>query len=531
MLKELKNLKLLTFLKIFSSLAHYSTSILYALSINFIIQSLSLTSREFVLNSLLSLGIVSLVQALMLHVKNTVDALFYEGSFRKISLKIMKFYLSSTLKEYEQISHTAKLSILTRQIIEVVYGLNSFLNGVILLFRLILFIAFIGYMLPLSLSYVLPLFLIMMLTPSIFGRKYQLIGQQFLEKNRRHNLLHQNVLEYVNFLKKHGAGNKLFELYKTHRKETLKIATSFVKHSAIIGFVTNFGTGIAHATAISITVVLSYYEYFSVLVLPSFGVFSFSLFASTTELLQISFIGFMATRKTYQNIFVKYYKKTPLKPFQWANFEQLTLNNITIKYNSKTIFKNFNLEVQKGEKILLTGPSGIGKSSLLKLLLGLIDFQGKLQVNNTSVEENHKKEMLYKLCFFTSSNTPFFSGSLLENLTFGEKKLETQATLLLKTFFASPPNSQLKISDKQHPFSMGEQQILGIIRALLSEKPLLLFDEAVANIDQKSTLKVIKEVINSSKTIIFVSHTLKDSACQLFDQHIKLGEKNVKSFR
>lgn len=187
--------------------------------------------------------------------------------------------------------------------------------------------------------------------------------------------------------------------------------------------------------------------------------------------------------------------------------------------------------MQKGEKILLTGPSGIGKSSLLQLLLGLIDFQGKLQVNNTTIEENNKKEMLYKLCFFTSSNTPFFAGSLLENLTFGEKKLETKATLLLKTFFASPPNSQLKISDKQHPFSMGEQQILGIIRALLSEKPLLLFDEAVANIDQKSTFKVIKEVINSSKTIIFVSHTLKDSVCQLFDQHIELGEKNVKSFR
>lgn len=316
MLKELKNLKLLTFLKVFSSLLHYSTSIMYAFSINYIIQNLSFEKREFFLHTLFILGTVAFLQTVITHVKNVLDSLFFEGAFRKISLQIVKFYLNNTLKEYEKIDHATKLSYLTRQVAEIAFGLSSFLNGVILLLRLVLFISFLGYLIPLSLSYVLPLLLIMLLTPSLFKKKYQLIGEKYLEKNQRHSLLHQNVLEYINFFKKHGAGQQLFSLYKKRRKETLKIATSFVKNSALIGLVTNFGSGIAHASAVSITVILSYFQYLSVLVLPSFGVFSFNLFTSTTDLLQISFIGFMAARKTYQEIFERNYKKKKLTPFE-----------------------------------------------------------------------------------------------------------------------------------------------------------------------------------------------------------------------
>ena len=184
------------------------------------------------------------------------------------------------------------------------------------------------------------------------------------------------------------------------------------------------------------------------------------------------------------------------------------------------IFKNLNINIYKGSKIGITGPSGTGKSTFLDLLMGLLPIQnGTILVDNKSIENQENGWQKNIGC--VPQDVFIIDDTLKKNIAFGlddetidEKKLFKSIELAgLKRF---TENLDLKeetiIGERGSRVSGGQKQRIGIARALYSDPEILVLDEATNALDELTEKKIVDEIFSKSKdrTIIFVSHNHKN---------------------
>ncbi len=174
----------------------------------------------------------------------------------------------------------------------------------------------------------------------------------------------------------------------------------------------------------------------------------------------------------------------------------IVLNNITKKFNSKTIFNGLNLSFKKGKITAILGSSGVGKTTLLNILSGLESFSGEIL--------NKPLKISYS----------FQNPSLIENLTVKENislvnksaKTEEIDYLLNALNIFSLKDSQAKT------LSFGEKQRVNFIRAIIFDAELLLIDESFSSLDVKTKLlaeKLLKEYKEKKNlTVIIVTHDI-----------------------
>ena len=176
----------------------------------------------------------------------------------------------------------------------------------------------------------------------------------------------------------------------------------------------------------------------------------------------------------------------------------ITLENISLSFANKKLFENFNLKINRGDKILLYGKSGTGKSSLLKMLLGFqipdsgsIYFNGKIS-DQKSIWEFRKK------VGYVSQDTDIGQGKindLLEEILnySNHRELEPDRKSLVKylEFFELPASILEKdIAD----ISGGEKQRVAAARALVQARDALLLDEATSNLDIYHSLSILNVI-------------------------------------
>lgn len=196
---------------------------------------------------------------------------------------------------------------------------------------------------------------------------------------------------------------------------------------------------------------------------------------------------------------------------------QLEGQNLAFSYNlDKKLFQNLNFTVKEGEILLIQGPSGVGKSTLLKIILGLINpTSGKLLINGTPAVQ--MRSYLSLNLAYVGPDPFLFAGSLRENLLYGhlnpESVTDEEIFYSLSQVQIDPEASSVvkdlnrRISDHS-VFSTGQRQRIAIARALLRKPNLLVLDEATANLDieTESTLLSAVEPIIRGTTCVIVSH-------------------------
>jgi len=189
----------------------------------------------------------------------------------------------------------------------------------------------------------------------------------------------------------------------------------------------------------------------------------------------------------------------------------LKIENISLKFDDKIIYKNFSLNLKKGEKILLQGKSGSGKSSLLKIILGFITptsgdiYLNNIKLNNTTIWE------IRQLIAYVPQEPVLEDGNVLEAITTPlsyKANIAKSANLakietLLKNFGLTKSILQQQTTE----LSGGEKQRIAIITALLLERPLILLDEASSALDPESCKKIVSFFHNKNNiSLIAVSH-------------------------
>ncbi|MCX3066519.1 ATP-binding cassette domain-containing protein [Cetobacterium somerae] len=188
----------------------------------------------------------------------------------------------------------------------------------------------------------------------------------------------------------------------------------------------------------------------------------------------------------------------------------INFKNISIKFNNKIVLHNFNLVVNTGEKILISGVSGKGKTTLLKLLLGFnTPNSGSILVDNLELNEQNINIIRNKIGYMPQS-TPFLNinvEKLIHTIFNYKENLKTKLdmNLFIKTLKEFNLDSSI-LSKDINQLSGGEKQRLAFVVIILLDRKIWVLDEITSSLDQDMKEKVINYILNTNKTVILVSH-------------------------
>ncbi|HIA7453864.1 TPA: ATP-binding cassette domain-containing protein, partial [Escherichia coli] len=200
---------------------------------------------------------------------------------------------------------------------------------------------------------------------------------------------------------------------------------------------------------------------------------------------------------------------------------ELTLRDICFSYNgTNNIINCMNLIFTPGSHSVLIGPSGVGKSTLSKIVAGTITpTSGDILFNNQKVDESFLNEFVY----YQSPDDIIFKASVIDNVSLfdmaqtDERKEEVRFILselhLLDVIEKMPGGIYSLINHNNTSLSSGQLQRLLIARALYSNRQLVVLDEPTANLDDEMamiTIKAIKKIcMRKGKTLLVISHSEK----------------------
>lgn len=214
---------------------------------------------------------------------------------------------------------------------------------------------------------------------------------------------------------------------------------------------------------------------------------------------------------------------------------EITFDNIRFGYTEdEKIIDNFSLTVKKGEKIAIIGETGAGKTTIIKLLTRLYDVDsGEIKIDGTNINE-YDKHSLRSFMGMVLQEIWLFSDTIKENIRYGNLEA-TEDELIAASKKANadkfirrlPEGYDTILNEDGDNISQGQRQLLTIARAIISNKEILILDEATSNVDTRTEL-LIQEALDKlmeNKTSFVIAHRL--STIRNADKILVLGKGRV----
>ena len=216
----------------------------------------------------------------------------------------------------------------------------------------------------------------------------------------------------------------------------------------------------------------------------------------------------------------------------------IKFQNIEKKYHSKTVIRNFSLEIEEGQLIVFIGPSGCGKTTLLKMINKLSEpTSGKIFVNGTDISALNTIELRRNIGYVIQNTGLFPHMSIKENLELipklkGEapEAIERKTEELLQMVGLNPQEYMYRFPKE---LSGGQQQRIGVARAFSTDSDIILMDEPFSALDPVTRSSLQEELFQMqkelNKTIIFVTHDM-DEAIKIADKICLLKDGDILQF-
>lgn len=202
------------------------------------------------------------------------------------------------------------------------------------------------------------------------------------------------------------------------------------------------------------------------------------------------------------------------------NIEFIEFKNVSMKHGEKMVLKEVNFKIKKGEKVGLVGATGCGKSTILKLLLGLYDYEGDGSILiNTSKLDDFSTSSLRANISYVSQDANFFDDTVMYNICTSKGNLANNeiehvlSSVCLQDLMSEEEGYtsflNTKIGNKGSTLSGGQLQRLNIARGLIKKHNVLLLDEVTSALDPNTRTKVLENIKSFlfDKTVICVSHS------------------------
>lgn len=360
--------------------------------------------------------------------------------------------------------------------------------------------------------------------PRFTRKKSSLATKQISNKNSKYLLAIEDWFNGLEELRKYAAFDKLnLVMQKTSRQ----LENAFVKKQKIIS-IADFLNGCTNSfSQIAITflaAILFFNHQVTFGVVIAAGNFSTSILSSlltiTTAMTRMQSVQEI----NKQIIELQQFNRPSKKPNN--EIYSISTHNLSISFkNGETLYYP-NLEIKKGEKILLCGDSGVGKSTLFKLILhqikptsGQVIFKDKY---------NRKLEPNYAQIGYIPQDGHLFPVSISDNITMFNASLNSlvkkfvERTCLKKDVLNMSNGVETKVDLDKSNFSGGQKQKIILARNEIRDFPIMLADEATSAIDSTNTYHILKNLVSSNQTVIVIAHNLDSITENLFDRKIHL---------
>lgn len=230
----------------------------------------------------------------------------------------------------------------------------------------------------------------------------------------------------------------------------------------------------------------------------------------------------------------EYFQNNRQHDFQFNN--KITVNNLNFKYDNKTIFEDASFVIQKGKKYLIKGPSGVGKSTLIKLLSMVYeDYDGEIIVDEHNLK-NIKTKSFNDQVAFVYQEVFLFQDSIKNNIAL--YKPINQETLTkaindsgLREFVANKPQGiDELISENGKNLSGGERQRISIARSIAKNAQILFVDEGTSALNEELGTEIEKAFLNLDNTVVAISHRYYPGVSEQYDYVLEIKEGKVNTY-
>jgi len=223
-------------------------------------------------------------------------------------------------------------------------------------------------------------------------------------------------------------------------------------------------------------------------------------------------------------------EKESFNETKFSSINKVTFKDVEFKIENKKIINKVNLNIEKGEKIYITGNSGIGKSTLMKLLLKYHKIsKGSIFIDKINIKDIDLSFIRNHITYI-GQNEELFQNTILENLKLvceDENKIKeiSKLTLLDKMLKYKNIDYNYLLEESGNNLSGGERKKIILTRGLLKTKSILILDEVFNEISIDEEKEILNNIFNEykDKIIIMISH--RNSNIELFDKKYKFKKE------
>lgn len=363
--------------------------------------------------------------------------------------------------------------------------------------------------------------------PKIVEKPMQKAFSNISDTNKKYLDVAGKWLIGLNVLQRYLAGEKLFHVMDDAAKE---LQDSNVKQTKV-----NQELAVIDSL-ISSLLMLVLFAFTSVLIVNKMVIFgtistigSFQFYLSVGLRNFNNFRGQMKSTKPLNSEIMK--DSTENKNDKQADLDIVTAfagKDLSIDFpnGEKLTFPDFT--VKTGEKILLSGDSGAGKSTLFKIILGeLKPTTGEIIYFN---KDNHKIKPDMSKIGYIAQTPKLFPDTIERNITMFNNKLNDRVDNIIKEVNFENDVGKFKDGKKEEinldklNISGGQRQKIVLARAKIHNSNIILIDEGTSAIDQKATMDILKNLVKSKATVVFIAHSFNEKMRNLFDREIVLNK-------
>ena len=324
-----------------------------------------------------------------------------------------------------------------------------------------------------------------------------------LEENYNSNII--EYIKYIETIKNINKYNYFIDNIENNLTNKNEISKKLNNKISLINFINNLIINIFLLTILFLIIKSKY------------GIInSLSIFILINYFISIlkQIISYYPTFLTYKaiinknNDFLSFLCEIPTE--KENKFNIIKIQNIVYKINGLNILKNINFTIRNSDKIFISGKSGVGKSTFMRLLTKEVDnYDGLITIDNKDI----KTKDISNLISYTSQNENLFDDSILNNITLKEninnKTLNDIIRICRVDEIAKDKTFGLESQIiNSSNISGGEKNRIILARSLVHSKEIIILDEVLREVDETLEKDIIKDIINyfNKKTIIYISH-------------------------
>lgn len=471
---------------------------------------------------LITLLILYIISAIFNYVQGVVvskiSAKYTMDLRRKVNRKMERL----PLKYFDKKSHGEVLSLITNDIDKISQNLSNALTEtvtcIVALLGMLIMMFSINVTMTLAIIIILPICMMLTIKIASKGQKYFTYRQEGLAKV---DTKVEEMLRNHNIIKVFNSEDKIL---KDFNKENDSLADNTWKSTFIGGIMHPIMMLIGNLSYVVIAFLGGLFVIQGKITVGNIQSFityakNFTNPIGNLASIMTELESMIAASERVEDYLLEEEEKKLENPVLLENVKgNITFNHVKFGYDeNKPIIKDFSAYVEKGKKIAIVGPTGSGKTTLVKLLMRFYDVNsGSILIDNINIQDVDRNE-LRKNIGMVLQDTWLYSDTIMENIRYGkldatdDEVIEASKEAQVHHFIQTLPNSyNMQINEETSNISEGQKQLLTIARAILRDPKVLILDEATSSVDTR-TEELIQKAMDSlmkGRTSFIIAHRL-----------------------